>query len=496
MLRRPFTYSLVGSLLGATVATLAVWYYNRKTCDSQEADDPAPSKAPSDASLFIPPTATTTADSISPCAGASHDHLTVISTSDATPSERISAAVFATSRNTLKVIPGADAGDKVTTTSAVLPSGTFDDGIQGIDGAAYSERSITSAASRNVYPQRVMSAVTPSSDARTLAAVIPGASLSEFSGRTSGRTESSQQRYHATSVSSSRKPRDWLSEPLCVVRIARVEEHEPAQGIIIAIERTTMDQVESHYEDCISHLAEFKTPLQVTAIIDNRNNWSLTSLEQFSRALVRLTKDDKERLCRKLTVKFPMTDELESNGGVADLVLPDVVSLKWESHVNQLHLIGLTTFTRLSNLKVRSRLSFRDCQLLLQCASETLESCQIAQVIDNSGSTYAFSKETCTAIELAASDPIVMRELAFLSIDSVLCPGEMLQKFRFRALKVLQLSVQYDFDPERNMNSIPWVGLEEVHMNCHFVYGGAAWVEKSTPNATVKQISSVRNPGV
>ncbi|KAG6886047.1 hypothetical protein C0992_004709 [Termitomyces sp. T32_za158] len=495
MLKRHDTFSLIGALLGATAATLVVRYYNRKTAVPQKAKELAPNKAPT----------TTTEDSTPPCAEASHGHLTVISPCDATLSDNISTEFSATSRNSLQVISGATVGDRLSTASAAVPSGTLlalaaassNDSLQATPGAAQSDSiSIASTVKLNSgYPLRLLTAVTPGSSSQTLVATIPGVGLSEFSRRISGRTESSQQQFHATFVPSSWQSPDCLSEPLCVVRVD-VDKDEPVQGIIIALERTTLNQVESHYEGCKSRLMNSKRPLLVTATINSEDNWSLATLEQYSQALARLTKDDKQRLCKMLSVKLPMTDELGSNEGVADLVLPEAVSLIWESHAYQLPLIGLGNFTHLRNLEVRSRLSFRDCQLLLQCASQTLESCQITHVIDNSGSTYAFSKETCATIELAATDPIVMRELAFLSIDSVLCPGEMLQKFRFRALKVLDLSVQYDFDPERNMNSIPWVGLEEVYMNCHFVHGGAAWVEKSTPNATTKKISIVRSAGV
>ncbi|KAG6896192.1 hypothetical protein C0992_009765 [Termitomyces sp. T32_za158] len=496
MLKRHDTFSLVGALLGATVATLVVWYYNRGITDPHKAKESAFNKAPT----------TAKEDSSSPCAGASHGRLTVNSPCDATSRDNISTVISATSRDGLQVISGATVADRFSTTSAAVPvpSGSLlatavaspHDSLQAIPDAAQSDSvSITSATTTSGYPPRLLTATTPGSRASILAATVPGAGLSKISRRISGRTESSQQHFHTASASLSRQPPDCLSEPLCVVRMV-MDEDEPVQGIIIAIERTTLDQVESYYEDCKSHLMNTERPLQVTVMINRGDKWSLAGLEQYSQALARLAEDDKHRLCKTLSVKLPMTDDLESNEGVADLVLPEVVSLNWESHAYQLPLIGLGNFTHLRNLEVRSRLSFRDCQLLLQCASQTLESCQIAQVIDNSGGTYAFPKKTCATIELAASDPVVMRELAFLSIDSVLCPGEMLQKFRFRALKVLKLSVQYDFDPERNMNSIPWVGLEEVRMHCHFVYGGAAWVEKNTPNATTKKISIVRNPGV
>ncbi|KAG6876159.1 hypothetical protein C0993_005295 [Termitomyces sp. T159_Od127] len=489
MLKRRHTFSLVGTLLSATVATFAVWYYNRKAQGAQK----PPSETP-EYDNFLTPTQTPRADNISPYSRTSHGRLPV-------SNDNIPTGSVVTSSNSLQAISGTTAGDSISTASAAVPSdtplavavGTSNYIPQAISGTASSENISTASVLSPGDNPSMLTAGYPSDNYATIPTSSPIVGL-EVPRRTSGRTKSSQQRLHATSVPSSRQPRAWLSEPLCVVEV--VADVGPVQEVTIAIKQTTFNDAEDNYEACQSLLVNSESLLGVTATIDSGVDWSLGSLNRLNQALERLTNDDKQGLCKRLTVKLPRTSELSSNGGVTELVLPEVVSLNWESNAYQLPLIGLGNFTHLSNLEVRSRLSFRDCQLLLRCASQTLEFCHIERVIDNSNDTYAFPKETCTTIELAANDPTVMRRLSFLSIDSVLCPGEMLQKFRFRALKGLKLLVQYDFDPERNMNSIPWAGLEEISMTCHFVDGGAAWVDKSTPNANKKKIAIVRNPGV
>ncbi|KAG5333521.1 hypothetical protein C0989_005596, partial [Termitomyces sp. Mn162] len=173
---------------------------------------------------------------------------------------------------------------------------------------------------------------------------------------------------------------DGATEQHSVVQFSLNEDQDT---INISIEPIS-GYTEERYQNYKEHLYNpGVSSLKVEATFNRENNWSLSSLEGLGKAFAHLKRDDRRCLCKMLKVQLPIEDGLVSNGEVIDLSLPKVESLEWESHRNQLPLIGFRNFTHLTRLEIRSSISFRDCEMLLRHASGTLQFCHIEEVIDN-----------------------------------------------------------------------------------------------------------------
>ncbi|KAH0588036.1 hypothetical protein H2248_006768 [Termitomyces sp. 'cryptogamus'] len=299
-----------------------------------------------------------------------------------------------------------------------------------------------------------------------------------------------------------------VAERRCVVQL---DANKLAQNIIIVSinQQETFDFIEECYQGCKQRFDSLDVSrLEVKATINPGNDWSLSSLESFGRALVNLRQDDKQRLCKTLNVKLPAEDKdrLESNGEVVDLSLPNIESLTWESHRNQLPLIGLQNFTHLTRLDITSCLSMRDCELLLQRTSGTLQFCRIQQVIEDNDTTHVFFQDITADIELAAENSdsgsaediranresaaperrIQMNSLEDLTIHSSFRSDLMLNKFDMEHLKVLNLQVKFDqLDFEKYMKHLPWSQLDGVRLDYEYLRKDVTWVKKRVRNKDI-----------
>ncbi|KAG5349939.1 hypothetical protein C0989_001182 [Termitomyces sp. Mn162] len=197
-----------------------------------------------------------------------------------------------------------------------------------------------------------------------------------------------------------------VAERRCLVQL---DADEPEQNLIIVSinQQKTFEFIEECYQDCKQRFDNLDVSrLEVKATINPGSDWSLSTLGSLGRALVNLRQDDQRRLCKTLNVKLPVEDQdkLKSNGEVVDLSLPNIESLIWESHRNQLPLIGLQNFTHLTRLEITSCLSMRDCELLLQRTSGTLQFCKIQEVIDDDAMDIFPQDINTTGIESVTED--------------------------------------------------------------------------------------------
>ncbi|KAG5350665.1 hypothetical protein C0989_009904 [Termitomyces sp. Mn162] len=82
---------------------------------------------------------------------------------------------------------------------------------------------------------------------------------------------------------------------------------------------------------------------------------------------------------------------------------------------------------------------------------------------------------------------IQMRSLEHLSIHSDFRSDLMLNKFKLKGLRFLELKVKFGFlNPTKYMEHIPWSQLNEVHLDYDFVLKYVTWVEQKAPNAIRK----------
>ncbi|KAH0582783.1 hypothetical protein H2248_010694 [Termitomyces sp. 'cryptogamus'] len=294
-----------------------------------------------------------------------------------------------------------------------------------------------------------------------------------------------------------------VAERHCVVQL---DTNEPAQNIIIMFinKELTFELMEERYQRCRQRLDSFDVSrLEVKATIDPGNDWSLPSLELLGRAFARLNQDDHRHLCKTLNVKLPAGDEdsLESIGESIDLSLPNIESLTWESHRNQLPLIGLQNFTHLTRLDITSCLSMRDCELLLHRASGTLQFCQIRQVIEDNDTTHVFFEdldsgsgedselvENIHANQESASPEhrIQMNSLEDLTIHSSFRSDLMLNRFDMKGLRFLDLQVKFDqLDFEKYMKHLPWSQLDGVRLDYEYLRKDVTWVKERVRNEDI-----------
>ncbi|KAG6814661.1 hypothetical protein H0H93_012694, partial [Arthromyces matolae] len=229
----------------------------------------------------------------------------------------------------------------------------------------------------------------------------------------------------------------------------------------------------------------------VTLFVDLGNNASSTHFGDVNDALTRLALDDAHHRCKYLDVTLPPTDvtlpSTDDNTlpvpGVdndpVSLTLPQVQTLVWRSDQRDIPMMYPATLTHLTNLTLRTTITFRDCYYILGCIQSTVRHFDASDLCESALNV------------LPNPDPRdrksvpKLRKLESFSVSATSSPNRFLNHLHFDGvtLKTLSIEVHNDLVNPAAMTSIPWGCIKDISFKCDFVDGGANWLNSKASQA-------------
>ncbi|KAG6818680.1 hypothetical protein H0H93_002866, partial [Arthromyces matolae] len=209
----------------------------------------------------------------------------------------------------------------------------------------------------------------------------------------------------------------------------------------------TNGALRSLYERSMSMLRERSDP-RVTLFVDLGNNASSTHFGDVNNALTRLARDDAHHRCKTLNVMLPSRGK-HAVPGVDDdpisLTLPQVQTLFWRSDQQDIPMMNPATLTHLTNLTLRTTITFQDCHYILGCIQNTVQHFDARTLYESSVTNmlpnpYSDKKKTP-----------VLRQLESLSIVATSSPEGFLNNLRLYGGKLKTLTIDvpsHIIDPE------------------------------------------------
>ncbi|KAG6814632.1 hypothetical protein H0H93_012816 [Arthromyces matolae] len=239
----------------------------------------------------------------------------------------------------------------------------------------------------------------------------------------------------------------------------------------------------------------------VTLFVDLGNNASSTHFGDVNDALTRLALDDAHQRCKYLDVTLPSTDDNTlpvpgvDNDPVA-LTLPQVQTLVWRSDQRDIPMMYPATLTHLTNLTLRTRITFRDCLYILGCIRDTVQYCDVRDLYEGYGNNLLPYPNGNTSKDRYGDEHTVMSELRSFSVRVASSPVFFMNHLKFHGVLLQTLAIEVlgngSVDPKA-MKTIPWATITNITLTGNFVDDGANWVQAATEGSLQLDLRSGRH---